>query len=196
MESKCLSQPHHEFKLSSSVENFYYDGFESYEPSATLKENLKLVKLKNLIPCQEFIELLDVYLPDVYTFIGGDGRFGGFSRKKICRNYILDLACFKCLQVFYFDLGLVLKDPKIDSCYIKFEHIDGKEKYYRFVEKSLRLHPTTLKVVQTVRKFPTSAIVFRYEDIDKFTLYTSENSNVVWDIIQGLSQNSAILIKL
>ncbi|GAA5805075.1 hypothetical protein HPULCUR_010588 [Helicostylum pulchrum] len=174
-------RPHHEFTLSSSLDY----GEKDYNLSTTSRENLKVVRLKYFIPSQEFIDLLNFYLPDIQNFGCGGRRDRQFNDKGVPRDYIVDLTHLQSLQIFYFDIQLVLNDSKLNSCFIKLEYMDGEENYYQFTDEAYKkFKPISFEKLQT---YPISTIIFKCQRIKKFVLYNSDEGDVL-DILQGFPQ--------
>ncbi|KAI9252712.1 hypothetical protein EDC94DRAFT_620457 [Helicostylum pulchrum] len=136
VEFKCMRLPSHGFTLTGCMD-YFYKGQEDYDPSTVLRENLKIVKLKNFIPSKEFIDLLSYHLTNVQGFTCIFERSVQLRNARASRDYVVDLTRFKSLQLFYFDTRLVLNDSKTESCFIKFEYTDGKENYYQLTENGM-----------------------------------------------------------
>ncbi|GAA5806894.1 hypothetical protein MFLAVUS_000242 [Mucor flavus] len=183
-----MDMPRQECILYNSIDHFRRQEI-LYDPSTISAETLKAVNLKGLIPSQECLDLLSSYLPGIQIFTCTSERGNRFDDCGVPQNNVVDLTHFKSLQTFYFDVQLILTGPKVESCVVKFEYMDGEKTYYRFKnEKNAIFESISLEDVQNNQ---TSTIIdiitFRCEKIEAFTLHRSEKCNVL-EIHRGLPQ--------
>ncbi|KAI9258671.1 hypothetical protein EDC94DRAFT_613149 [Helicostylum pulchrum] len=188
VEFKGMNSPHHEFVLSSNID-YFHEGIETYDLTATSKENLKTVKLKNFIPSKEYIDLLANHLPDLQIFTCG-GRLGGrFDNSEESQDHKLDLTRFKSLKIVYFDVQLV----SIGSKLIKFEYVDGEEKFYQLKDKKdTSFEAISLEDIKNNQTTPIGTIVFECEKIERFTLCNARGYNFL-EIFRGIPQKKRSL---
>ncbi|GAA5816912.1 hypothetical protein MFLAVUS_010447 [Mucor flavus] len=183
VEFKGMNSPRHEFVLSSNID-YFRKGEETYDLATTSKENLKTIKLKNFIPSEEFIDLLTYHLPDLQIFTCGGGLGGLFDDNEVPQDRIVDLTRFKSLKTVYFDTQLV----SIGSKLIKFEYVDGEEKFYKLKDKKdTSFGSISLEDIKIIQTSPVSTVVFKCERIERFALYNSREFNF-FEIFRGIPQ--------
>lgn len=142
----------------------------------TSQENLKIVKIRNSLPRNEFLNLLATYLPNIkYMFFicDYDTHRSNDEDDDTIENAVIDLSNFKSLEIFYFDIRFMCFKQESPVCFIKFQYTDGDESYYQYtrIEENDEFRSVSLDFMQDYQSSsPVSTITFKCEKIRKFIM--------------------------
>ncbi|KAI9351023.1 hypothetical protein BD770DRAFT_412964 [Pilaira anomala] len=140
---------------------------KKFEFSNPPRKNLEVVKLKNLIPSRDFLNLLRFHLPNVnYMIFKYSFKIVKFGKIEPPKDIIVDLRNFGNLEMICFDVRLLRSC--MNMCNIVFEYLDGEVQYYVCTAYPMKL----VSIPVNYRKlYDTYTITFKCEKIRRFVLH-------------------------
>lgn len=190
--SNCPNLQHFYFCSSNSVGQIClgtnmiisrYGTKQRKELTSTLKENIKVVKLRNTLPSEEMTDLIRTYIPDIETFACGSS-----SRLNQPNTITIDLTELGHLKEIYLEVSCLGVNNNVETAYMGIQCREGVHSYYRMGLKKHRctIHTTSLDYMenQTRDDVNSRSTIFKCDRYGiKFVFYLG--SYKIAEIVNG-----------
>ncbi|KAI9339492.1 hypothetical protein BD770DRAFT_415248 [Pilaira anomala] len=140
-----------EFYLSTTT-----GPFKQFNDSLTkTEENIRVIRLFNLVPSTKFLHVLATYLPNLSFFTCGIKSLF-YHEKRPGRKILINLYEFKNLETFKLDMNL-LSNETSESAYswsLKINYTDGQKDLYQYSQEDyeIKLVPISSDTLVTAQK--------------------------------------------
>ncbi|KAI7890262.1 uncharacterized protein EV154DRAFT_512018 [Mucor mucedo] len=150
--TNCPNLQHFSYKSMNSPDYGIYIGTdpevisqfvrEKKDTSNTIQENIKVIKLKDMKPSNEFLDLMRTYMPATEAFICGLDDFEDQANE----SFEADLTAFKQLNSVQLSARFLCEKGR-DTTFLEIQFLDKNWEYYCLIisDAALSVTKTTLK---------------------------------------------------
>ncbi|KAI7895058.1 uncharacterized protein EV154DRAFT_599572 [Mucor mucedo] len=108
--------------------------------SHTIQENIKVVKLRNMMPSNELLVLMRTYMPATESFICGQDKYVDLSKEP----FEADLTAFKQLDLVQLSARMLCGKNPQNTTFMEIQFVDKDWEYY-----CLEIDKTDLTITKT-----------------------------------------------